>query len=95
MNKSELGKEVEKAVLSLTIWPHRSCSKRNFQFAIFLIALGLMFPSFLLYNLKLDLTILTFSLITIILLFISCEKTFKDAQLMHRSEPKGDIKYGQ
>ena len=91
-------------ILSLTIWPHRSCSKKTFHVVILLIAFVLLIPPLLFLELKFAVAILPFSLVSVSLLYLFCERSFQDSKLsetlkifperivLHRSEPTGEIK---
>ena len=91
-------------VLDLKIWPHRSCSKKNFRVIFCFVALGLLAPPILFVNLNMTIHILPFSLGALILFYFFCEKNFLDGNLtetlkifpgniiLHRSEPSGIVK---
>ena len=94
----------QNALLSLTIWPHRSCSKKMFQTVIILTTIGLTIPSLLIFKFEFLLATLPFSFITIALLIFFSKINFTDAQLketlkifptnilLQRSEPRGELK---
>ena len=52
----------EEPLLSLTIWPHRSCSKKTFLLVLAMIGFILIVPTFLFLNIGFALSILPFSL---------------------------------
>ena len=74
----------EKPLLSLTIWPHRSCDKKTFSIMLLTITFILIVPSFLFLNIIFALSILPFSLISITILFLVSNKNFKDALLVEK-----------
>tara|TARA_A100001011_G_scaffold390175_1_gene473068 strand:+ start:833 stop:1342 length:510 start_codon:yes stop_codon:yes gene_type:complete len=74
----------DKPVLSLTIWPHRSCDKKTFSLILLCISLILIAPSFLFLKIELALSILPFSLFSIMLLFFVGNKNFNDALLIEK-----------
>lgn len=94
----------DKAILSLTIWPHRSCTRGIFHFITLLTALTLLLPPLLFLNVELAFAILPFSLISISLLYLLGEKNFRDGKLkekleifpkkiiLQRAEPTGRIR---
>ena len=96
--------EGEEPLLSLTIWPHRSCSKKTFTLILGIIGFILIAPTFLFLNISFALSILPFSILSIFLLFFVGNKNFKDALLieklkiypkkiiLERKEPNNDIK---
>ena len=67
----------EEPLLSLTIWPHRSCSKKNFLLVLTMIGVILIVPTFLFLNIGFALSILPFSLLSILLLFFANNKKFQ------------------
>jgi uncharacterized membrane protein len=74
----------EKPLLSLTIWPHRSCSKKTFLLILAMIGFILIVPTFLFLNISFALSILPFSLLSILLLFFVGNKNFNDALLTEK-----------
>ena len=94
----------KRPVLDLKIWPHRSCSKKNFRIIFGFLALGLLAPPMLFVNLNMTIHILPFSLAALILFYFFCKKNFLDGNLtetlkifprniiLHRSEPSGKVK---
>ncbi len=104
MTTTNIKRANDKAILSITIWPHRSCSRENFHLLILFIACGLLLPPLLFFDLRLALSILPFSFVSISLLLFFSEKNYLDSQLrerlrifpenieLHREEPKGDIR---
>mgnify|MGYP001162273587 FL=1 len=104
MVRNNISNRNDETILSLTIWPHRSCTRRTFHLVIVLIAFVLLMPPLVFLELKFAFHILPFSLISVSLLYVFCEKNFKDSQLnetlkifperivLHRSEPTGEIK---
>ena len=81
-NKNEVNGDVP--LLSLTIWPHRSCSKKTFLLIIVIIGFILIAPTFLFLNIGFALSILPFSLLSIFLLFFVGNKNFNDALLIEK-----------
>ena len=94
----------EEPLLSLIIWPHRSCDRKTFLLILFIISFILIIPSFLFLNLSFAISILPFSLLSIFLFFFVGNKNFNDALLieklkiypkkiiLERKEPNNDIK---
>ena len=76
----------DRAILSLTIWPHRSCTRENFHFITLLTALTLLLPPLLFLKLELTFAILPFSLISIFLLYLFGEKNHHDGKLKEKLE---------
>ena len=74
----------EKPILSLVIWPHRSCDKKTFSFVLFIIGLVLILPTVLFLSKELAFSILPFSIISILLLFFVGNKNFNDARLTEK-----------
>ena len=74
----------EEPLLSLTIWPHRSCTKKTFLLIIVIIGFILIAPTFLFLNIGFALSILPFSLLSIFLLFFVGNKNFNDALLTEK-----------
>ncbi len=91
-------------ILSLTIWPHRSCDRKTFNSILSLIMIILVLPTFVFLNLWFALSILPFSLISILILYLVANKNFNDACLteklriypekiiLERKEPNNTIK---
>ena len=94
----------EEPLLSLTIWPHRSCDRKTFILILFIISFILIIPSFLFLSLSFAISILPFSLLSIFLFFFVGNKNFNDALLieklkiypkkiiLERKEPNNEIK---
>ena len=94
----------EEPLLSLTIWPHRSCDRKTFLLILFIISFILIIPSFLFLSLSFAISILPFSLLSIFLFFFVGNKNFNDALLieklkiypkkiiLERKEPNNEIK---
>ena len=94
----------EEPLLSLTIWPHRSCDRKTFSKLLICIGLILILPTFLFLNISFALSILPFSLLSVLLLFVVGNKNFNDALLtenlkiypkkivLERKEPNNEIK---
>ena len=91
-------------ILSLTIWPHRSCDRKTFRLILAVIGFILVAPTFLFLNLSFALSILPFSLLSILILSLVGNKNFNDALLieklkiypkkiiLERKEPNNSIK---
>ena len=91
-------------ILSLTIWPHRSCDRKTFRLILVVIGFILIAPTFLFLNLSFALSILPFSLLSILILSLVGNKNFNDALLieklqiypkkiiLERTEPNNRIK---
>ena len=60
-NKNEVNGDVP--LLSLTIWPHRSCSKKTFLLVLAMVGFILIVPTFLFLKIGFALSILPFSLL--------------------------------
>ena len=94
----------EEPLLSLIIWPHRSCNKKTFRLILVIIGFILIAPTFLFLKIGFALSILPFSLLSLFLLFFVGNKNFNDALLieklkiypkkiiLERKEPNNDIK---
>ena len=74
----------EEPLLSLIIWPHRSCNKKTFRLILIIIGFILIAPTFLFLNIGFALSILPFSLLSIFLLFFVGNKNFNDALLIEK-----------
>ena len=94
----------EGPLLSLTIWPHRSCDKKTFSLILVFVGITLVLPTFLFLNIFFALSILPFSLSTILILYLVGNKNFNDACLieqlkiypkkiiLERKEPNNTVK---
>ena len=94
----------EDPLLSLTIWPHRSCDRKTFRLISVVIGFILVAPTFLFLNIGFALSILPFSLLSILILSLVGNKNFNDALLieklqiypkkiiLERTEPNNNIK---
>ena len=94
----------EEPILSLTIWPHRSCDKKTFSLILVLVGITLVLPTFLFLNIYFALSILPFSLSSVLILYLVGNKNFNDARLiekliiypkkiiLERKEPNNSIK---
>ena len=56
----------EEPLLSLTIWPHRSCSKKTFLLVLAMVGFILIVPTFLFLKIGFALSILPFSLLSLL-----------------------------
>ena len=74
----------EEPILYLTIWPHRSCDKKTFGLILVFIGIILVIPSFLFLNIFFALSILPFSLSSILVLYLVGNKNFNDALLIEK-----------
>ena len=71
-------------VLSLTIWPHRSCDKKTFGLILVFVGFILVLPTFLFLNIYFALAILPFSLSSLLILYLVGNKNFNDARLIEK-----------
>lgn len=71
-------------ILSVTIWPHRSCDRKTFSLILIFVGIILILPHFLFLNIVFALSILPFSLISILILYLVANKNFNDARLIEK-----------
>ena len=74
----------EDPILSLTIWPHRSCDEKTFSLILVFVGIILVLPSFLFLNVFFALSILPFSLSSVLILYLVGNKNFNDARLIEK-----------
>ena len=74
----------EDPILSLTIWPHRSCDKKTFSLILVFIGITLVLPTFLFLNIFFALSILPFSLSSVLILYLVGNKNFNDGRLIEK-----------
>ena len=72
------------AVLSLSIWPHRSCDKKTFGLILVFVGFILVLPTFIFLNIFFALSILPFSLSSLLILYLVGNKNFNDARLIEK-----------
>lgn len=94
-------------LLALTLWPHRSLSRRGFRWVLAIVAVGLALPLLPLIGTRIGLGLLPFSLAVLGALYLALRRSYADGRLteelrlwpdliaVERREPDGRVRRWQ